>query len=393
MGCCASSIPFSEPFGDHEVAFVEVRLTHAGSAVAPSCIIFYPRGEGGGPSKRQYFRQTIIEHGIVSHSDLRYACCLGFRMQRPFPCHENAKVKMGINKNGLPLVIFSHGLFGCKEMYTSLARNLASEGIVVICIEHEDGSACYHVKKDGAEGRYVKPPDGIKYSNREEVRAFRLPFLEKRAAEVEAVLAALILGGVGDDVDSQDTALPPPPPGDTGVEETIESIRRAIDKGNIHLCGHSFGAASMMYVTDRAERLIAGKAVIQSRILLDTWPYPLPASIEEGGTRALPSLFMASEEFMTGEEVELTKKLAKGSPNTQFCYVRGSVHQQFSDTPLWFPTSLGRRLKTTGSCDRLEAYQAIHVVTTAFIRLDQPKEHSLICYGYSLVGGEEEEKE
>ena len=214
---------------------------------------------------------------------------------------------------GHPLVVFSHGLFGCKEMYTNLARNLASEGKIVVCIEHEDGSACFHVDKEGKEGRYQKPPEGINYSNRDEVRAFRRPMLEKRAREVEAVLYALGVSRSGGNKGGEDSELPPPPPSSDSPlfmgdeEEILKALRKAINRDNVHLMGHSFGGASMIHATERVEELL-GKS-LKSRVLLDTWPYPLSEDVFSR-EYTLRSLFIESEEY-EGKEVALTKELAQ----------------------------------------------------------------------------------
>ena len=41
-----------------------------------------------------------------------------------------------------PLVLFSHGIGGTSTMYSSLCCELASHRMIVVAVEHTDGSAC-----------------------------------------------------------------------------------------------------------------------------------------------------------------------------------------------------------------------------------------------------------
>lgn len=50
----------------------------------------------------------------------------------------------------LPVVIFSHGLTATRETSTSLALALASEGVLVILLEHTDGSSSMARFADGS---------------------------------------------------------------------------------------------------------------------------------------------------------------------------------------------------------------------------------------------------
>ena len=93
-------------------------------------------------------------------------------------------------------------------MYSTLCADLASQGFVVIALEHEDGSGAFALAlNDGAdpstpapgceaggarEGEVVGyhwPPQGFVYAQ-PALAAFRRPFLEQRAHELHTLMAA-----------------------------------------------------------------------------------------------------------------------------------------------------------------------------------------------------------
>ena len=116
---------------------------------------------------RQYFRRQIIDHGITFEMSLKYLLVSRLPYGATLPGEISSEPLGGEDR--FPIVFFSH-LFGSMEMYSNICRHLASMGMVVVAIEHEDGSACYAQNKDGDEIYYRKPPAGIDYSDRDQVR-------------------------------------------------------------------------------------------------------------------------------------------------------------------------------------------------------------------------------
>ncbi|KAK3099076.1 hypothetical protein LTR53_019125, partial [Teratosphaeriaceae sp. CCFEE 6253] len=58
------------------------------------------------------------------------------------PAHRNAKLREPKTSNGKwPVTVFSHGLAGSRNAYSQICGDLAANGMVVIALDHRDGSS------------------------------------------------------------------------------------------------------------------------------------------------------------------------------------------------------------------------------------------------------------
>ena len=205
----------------------------------------------------------------------------------------------------IPLVIFSHGLYGTSDMYTQLCRELASSGVMVVAINHEDGtsSSC------GETLPYKRPPKTLIYSNRSEVQNFRAPFFDKRLSEIETVLSY--------------------------VKLKSRNIFKSVDTSNIAFAGHSFGAATAVVAGSKLDEF---KCVL----LYDIWSYPIPNS---SFILSKPSISFLSSQFANGSESSLTKSLLTSSNSASF-YLPGTNHQLWSDFAWFSPFGRSWKLET-----------------------------------------------
>ena len=55
-------------------------------------------------------------------------------------------------------IIYSHGLASVYTDYTGIAKDIASHGLLVIMLNHQDGSCAFTETKDGEEMIYKKVP-------------------------------------------------------------------------------------------------------------------------------------------------------------------------------------------------------------------------------------------
>eukprot|EP01060_Flectonema_neradi_P033922 TRINITY_DN5810_c0_g2_i1.p1 TRINITY_DN5810_c0_g2~~TRINITY_DN5810_c0_g2_i1.p1 ORF type:complete len:358 (+),score=30.23 TRINITY_DN5810_c0_g2_i1:43-1116(+) len=219
-----------------------------------------------------------------------------------------------------PIIIFSHGLYGTSDMYTHLCRELASNGLMVIAINHEDGTST----SCGKTLPYKRPPKTLVYSNRSEVQDFRAPFFSKRKDEIQTVLDYLH----SSDAQHQD-------------------LFSQADTSKIAFAGHSFGAATAVVAADHFDQF-------NCVLLYDIWSYPIPNSSFKV---TKPSISFLSSQFANGGESSLTKTLLNASGTSSF-YLPGTNHQLWSDFA-WF-SPFGRSWK-------IETHREMIAASHAFI--------------------------
>lgn len=247
------------------------------------------------------------------------------------------------NERSLPCVFFSHGLGGNSDVYVKTAADLASYGFVVICLEHEDGSASYAKTEQGQVVEYKKPPF-LDYT-RDNVVNFRAPFLQRREREIRDVVA--YFSNSAEEFDEEHH-----------VE--LQYIRKSVDPTKFFLGGHSFGGASSVFIAQNWPNRFKGV------LLYDVWPFPIPDLLKPfgGGT---PILSILSEPFSNSPEALLTKEMFQNRPNLISTWMPGTVHQTFSDTPFWGPSFLGRLLQLRGRADPLAAQESFIKMSVSFM--------------------------
>ena len=137
-----------------------------------------------------------------------------------------------------PLAIFSHGLAGNCNTYSSLCGSLASCGVVCAAIEHRDGSApLSSVRK--ADGKVASSVGYKKYSHSPSTEVFdaRNAQLRTRMWELDLLYTALTKLDRG--VNMTNLASEP--------NTCLPTLERMLDlgPGRVSWIGHSFGAATI----------------------------------------------------------------------------------------------------------------------------------------------------
>mmetsp|Transcript_30607 Transcript_30607/g.50548 ORF Transcript_30607/g.50548 Transcript_30607/m.50548 type:complete len:411 (-) Transcript_30607:236-1468(-) len=359
--------------GPHAVGATKVRL-HDTTA---SCQIHYPTEQSSSSSGefRSYFRPEAVE-GMADYarSDPRL---LAFLSAKRHPCDMDANPISNDDDKKFPLVLFSHGIAGCMEMYTQLCMNVASHGFIVVALEHEDGSGCYAETAEG-EPIYYKRPDDTPYS-REKVLTFRGPMLAKRVGEIERVMEYFLSSSssTADNGEQQQAG---------GASSLLDKIVAATDTSQgVSLLGHSFGAATMALVEQRLASSASSSKQINSVAILDPWCFALPDTALQKGIVTAPVLSVLSEDWTTNRETAQALVLLENSSRDNIVaslWAPGTVHQSFSDTNSWLPSFVAKKMVMRGAEEeRFETPREVAKTCASHF------ERSLSSFGEDDAGG------
>lgn len=227
--------------------------------------------------------------------------------------HLNAGVSSRLAK--YPLILFSHGYHSLKMQNTALLEQLASQGNIVLSVQHVYDAAVT-VMPDGRIIPSVAPTPETKDLDLDD--AYRGGWTNRRVGEDRAVLADL--------------------------DKIPKDLARAIDKDRIAVMGHSMGGSTITAVCREEENL---KACIN----LDG---PLRGSRQKADLKH-PLLFIEAEypQYENAEEEVFYKnRIAefKTTAKAGYLYLRlkDAGHLNFTDYPLvssfplnWFSRSYG----------------------------------------------------
>ena len=360
-------------FPRHSSQFVGPHTISTIRATVGNCeaqILFPSTGIGG--SVGRYARQELPD-GLSAYTKMPRFLFKHLAQSR-HPCVEGAEpLQQHDAAQGWPVVVFSHGLGGCAEMYTGMCASLASCGHIVIALEHRDGSACFAREASGALVPYkqfkANAADISMYKrfgpssaySKERLVTFRAPFLATRARELRAAIEQVVGSSDPTPATDDDGAAFPSDP-----SANVDRVMATADTSTVHLLGHSFGAASVLLVGQELEQeLRAHEASASPRVgvepppqsigtvsLLDPWLSSAGEGVVARGLDA-PLLAALSRGWCEGQEFNYTRAL---SPAASYCLPLAQ-HTSFSDAPNWFP---GVLTKKTGLRGRREPLHAVH---------------------------------
>lgn len=267
------------------------------------------------------------------------------------PAHRNAKLLDPPTSSARwPVAIFSHGLAGSRNAYSYVCGDMASNGMIVIALDHRDGSSpIQYVRETSSKAAHIVDPITISHEASAEVYEARDQQLRIRLWEISMVYEVLMKIDAGQRLENLDINA------STKRKERVEvldmfnemlDIHRA---GKVTWAGHSYGACttvqllkSIFYhnlqdrpadtgrplITPNADAAITHQIMPESpMVLMDMWglPFqspdqaylwdkPLP-SYAVGGPAGANVVSILSEAFFNWEDNLNLNKHITGAPS------------------------------------------------------------------------------
>lgn len=231
-----------------------------------------------------------------------------------------------------PVVVYSHGWGGFRTVQSDYAEYLASNGFVVLALDHTYGaSVALFPGVDGGVGESVAVnPDALPDEDVVGEVAYQtgIELLELTFAEDVAELLDQLSAGQG---------------------PLIFSNRLQLDR--VGLSGHSTGGGAMIRLC-LVENRCAGV------VGLDPWVEPVPADLRARGMNS-PLLSIRSEDWLTRDnEVVLKQFHADSAGSEGLFYIADTVHADFTLQP--FLTPLSGLLGSSGPADDRAVHDAVN---------------------------------
>ena len=286
---------------------------------------------------------------------------------REVPAHfyYPANVSAG-QEHSMPLIIFSHGAFGYYQSNTSTYMELASNGYVVVSLDHPY-HAFYTKDSNGktilVDRSFLNTALNVGRSDVSTAEVYEITskWMELRTADMNFVIDTIKAAVSGTFDESWYMK-----------ENAGDGIRAALnltDTGKIGLMGHSLGGATAVTVGRRPDvsavidldgtMLGEETGVKDGQIQVNETPYETPLLCFDSESHHNDRLEARKAGYVYENNVILD-----GAAEGYSTYIKGAAHMDFTDLPLFSPFLAG--FLGRGSVDSAECMDLINSVTLRF---------------------------
>lgn len=286
--------------------------------------------------------------------------------KREVPVHIYYPATDEDNENNFPFILFSHGAFGYYQSNVSTYMELASNGYVVVSLDHP-----YHsFFTEDTEGSLITVDPNFlqevmraneESATEEEILEMSHKWLAIRTADMQFVLDS-IKNAKMEGCDSAVWFIE-----SEEVEKEIVKVLSMTDVDTVGLMGHSMGGAASVAVGREREEIAA---VID----LDGTMLGEELSYENGEYQfcaepyPVPLLAIDNEEhYEEGKSVGklyVNTAVLENAIDSRHTYFVGSGHMNFTDLPLFSPVLAS--LLGTGTIDETECVETMNEIILAY---------------------------
>lgn len=267
-----------------------------------------------------------------------------------------------------PIIIFSHGLGGCRTAYSVICTELASRGFLVAAVEHRDQSASltFYMREmnpslqpdtmseslssslENIVGNNITEYIQLKHAPLDDYE-FRNNQVKQRSQECIKALDTLTAINKGEFVNN---VLDP--------NYSAASFQNIMDVSRVAGVGHSFGGSSILLSLAKDQRFSVA-------VVLDAWMFPIKDESSCYENKRQPILFINTESFNTVQNKNRMSRMESDAVERKMLTIRGTVHQNQSDLP-FICGSLTRRLfKASSTLNHHTAMDINNQLTMQFL--------------------------
>ena len=266
----------------------------------------------------------------------------------------NSALNLSIDPLGapFPIVIISHGITGMRQLHTTLAEKLASNGYAVFALDHTY-DANITVFPDGSVADYRSEitghPDSV---------AIRKQQIETRVADLQFIIDQLER--------IQSGALRHP-------------LNGYLDLNRIGVTGHSFGGSTVTLAAEYDERIKVVSAI-------DSWMNPIPKAVIDQGLLK-PFLYMGRPSWIDSDypsSVSYSEIMHQNNDGpSHHITIKGTRHLNYCDAPLFSP--IGKYLVEIGDINRKRSVMLINQLSLEFFDKYLQDKPSAILEGDTVI--------